>query len=168
MKWLGILFASIACFLIGQNMATQLKEQCQYLQCLKLLLLRIDREIRVSRLPTAVLLQRLAKESDFQPLGFLRKTAQRFTGKQPVSILWEEALEEETCLTKLPDTKSLIRELGGIIGESDWESQTSALTLVNERLDRQLDDAEQRYLTQGRLYRSLGILAGILFAILAL
>ena len=63
---------------------------------------------------------------------------------------------------------SRLRECGGILGGSDWETQTAALSLLSERLDGLIASARERAEKEGRMYRSLGLLSGLLLAILAL
>ena len=54
------------------------------------------------------------------------------------------------------------------LGESGRESQDALLTGAAEKLERLADAAEERARAAGRLYGTLGLLAGLLLAVIAI
>ncbi len=168
MKAAGILLGGFALMLLGSSLSARLREQLQLLLAVKQLFLRIDRELAVRRLPTGQLLRVLAESADFQQFSFLREVSVRFDGRKPLEEVWADALERDRRVRVMPEMAALLRECGGILGSSDWETQTAALTLLTERLDGLIAAARERAEREGRMYRSLGLLSGILLAILAL
>ena len=55
---------------------------------------------------------------------------------------------------------SHLLSLANIIGSSDSDGQLSAISMVEELLKRQRAEAQEAKEKKGRLYRSLGALAG--------
>lgn len=63
--------------------------------------------------------------------------------------------------TSLNDSDiSHLLSLANIIGSSDTDGQLSAISMVEELLKRQRAEAQEAKEKKGRLYRSLGALAG--------
>lgn len=63
--------------------------------------------------------------------------------------------------TSLNDSDiSHLLSLANIIGSSDTHGQLSAISMVEELLKRQRAEAQEAKEKKGRLYRSLGALAG--------
>ncbi len=63
--------------------------------------------------------------------------------------------------TSLNDSDiSHLLSLASIIGSSDTDGQLSAISMVEELLKRQRAEAQEAKEKKGRLYRSLGALAG--------
>ena len=59
-------------------------------------------------------------------------------------------------------------EVGRILGSSNHESQLQTLSLLACRAGELVEQTAARTASEGKLCRSLGILAGLLFAVLAL
>ncbi len=66
----------------------------------------------------------------------------------------------------LPEDRRIIEELGYELGRTDMETQRSLFSHCYEGLARQADAAREQARVRGRMYRTLGISAGILTAIL--
>lgn len=96
------------------------------------------------KLPTAVLTGMLVRE------GLLPKQ------ENP----WE-ALAEQTDAE--PDA---CRELGALLGRGDAESQAAAVELIRSGLALRAEQAAEDARVKGKLYTTLGVLGGMLAAIL--
>lgn len=168
MRWLGILLGAVSLLLAGNSLALRLREETAQLRKVQKLLVRVRREIDVRRLPTGVLLRELADDPDYAKFPFLRETSRRFTGVSPPAAIWTEELARWKGLKRFPESREILKELGGILGSADGESQAAALLLLEERLNRLLAAAEEKSAADGRLCRSLGALAGLLLAVLAI
>ena len=60
----------------------------------------------------------------------------------------------------------IIRNLGRLLGKTDIEGQISEIKLVNNFLDIQIKDAEEEKNKNEKMYRTLGIVAGMTITIL--
>ena len=58
------------------------------------------------------------------------------------------------------------RNLGRLLGKTDIEGQISEIKLVNNFLDIQIKDAEEEKNKNEKMYRTLGIVAGMTITIL--
>ena len=168
MKLLGILLGGLALFLAGNSLAVRLKEEAGLLRKGQLLILRVRRALTVRKLPTGQILRELAADADFACFPFVRKTADRFTGTESPALIWQEEVDRWKGLPHSPAGREALRELGGILGGSDGESQAAALLLLEERMQGSLSQAEKRAAADGKLCRSLGVLAGLMLAVLAI
>ena len=65
-----------------------------------------------------------------------------------------------------PEVKEVLLELGEELGTTDLEGQLSALSQAHIQLQRFQDTYRVTYQKKGKLYRSLGLLAGLLLAVL--
>jgi len=86
-------------------------------------------------------------------------------GGHPFSVSWPKALDE--CVHQLGREEAVIlASLGDVLGRSDLESQLSALALTREQFEQRVGAAREKVITQGKLYRSMGILGGAAAAII--
>jgi len=89
------------------------------------------------------------------------------SNKMPISKRWNEAVKMDS--KKLNLNKSdceIISMLGGELGMTDREGQFKNIEHIRLLLSKQIDDAHEQYLKEAKLFRSLGITAGIFLAIL--
>ncbi len=168
MKLLGILLGGLALFLAGNGFAVRMKEEAELLRKARQILLRIRQELSVRKLPTGSLLRELAADPDFICFPFLKKISVRFTGAESPAEIWREEITQWNGLRQNPAGKQILLELGKILGSSDGESQAAALSLLEQRLQGILEQAEKKAAADGKLCRSLGALAGLMLAVLAI
>jgi len=77
---------------------------------------------------------------------------------------WAFAADE---LTELDNTqRDIIKAVGFSLGSSDVAGQLSMLEVNAQLLDKHSDEAHELYLKKGKLYRTVGLLAGLFIAIL--
>ena len=71
------------------------------------------------------------------------------------------------ALTELQEgERSVIKSVGAALGTSDVDGQLSMLEVNTRLLSDYGDEAHEQYLKKGRMYRTCGLLAGLLAAIL--
>ena len=167
MKWVGILIGGIAMILAGILMGQRLRKRAELLNRIRLLLVRMERELTVRHLPTAQLFRELAEDPDFFSLTFLKEASQCFDGRESPAEVWKQAVSGQKDLSECPGAVELLCAAGGIIGTSDWESQTASLVLLQEKTEEMIRIAEAKAQAEGKLYRGLGLLAAALLAVLA-
>ena len=166
-KWLGVVAGAVACFLLGSSCAMRLKEQLDSFHTLEKLLLRFSKALSLRRMPTKQLLSEAAAAPEFACFLFLKEAAANFDGSQPLEQLWGEAVEKQK--PPLPtEGQEILLEIGRILGNGSWEDQAAALELLKSRLEPITVQAGERMQRESRLFRSLGGLAGLLLAVLAL
>jgi len=66
------------------------------------------------------------------------------------------------------EERVILLRAGELLGTLDRESQCARLSLERESLQKYVEDAVQEKETRGKLYRSAGVLLGILVSVLAI
>lgn len=167
MKWAGILIGGIAMILAGILMGQRLRNRAELLSRIRLLLVRMERELSVRHLPTAQLFRELSADPDFQALSFLKEAARNFSGRESPADIWKQAVSVQKELAECPGASELLCAAGSVIGTADWESQAAQLQLLQEKAGEMIRIAEAKAQAEGKLYRGLGLLAAALLAVLA-
>ena len=110
------------------------------------------------------LLDTFSNRSVYQEFQFLSQTAAHMQQQTPFVQAWSEQVQAEKHLS--PEVKDVVLELGEELGRTDLEGQLSALSQAHIQLQRFQDTYRVTYQKKGKLYRSLGLLAGLLLAVL--
>lgn len=166
-KACGCVSLMIAGSLCGIWKAQQMDRRVQTLQAFGWMLKRIESEIRYTRTPTAEIFAGFLNDPTLSKLGFLPELAASLRRAEPFAEAWEKAIcgaAPAMQWTKADCRMAL--SLGGILGAADAESQSEAIALLEEELAAQQQEAKKNSRTLGRMYRSLGVLAGIGMALL--
>jgi stage III sporulation protein AB len=79
---------------------------------------------------------------------------------------WVEACDELTELEK--SEREILKSVGLALGTSDVEGQISMLEVNAQLLSKSCDEAHEMFLKKGKMYRSIGMLAGLFVAIMTL
>lgn len=78
---------------------------------------------------------------------------------------WNSSLD--TTVTNMKeDDIGIIKNLGRLLGKTDIEGQLNEIKLVNNFLDTQIRTAEDEKNKNEKMYRTLGIVAGMTITIL--
>lgn len=114
----------------------------------------------------------------FQRAGFqrncwfaqvLQECAGGLTAQKPLGKAWREALQEkELDCPMLPEDTEILTDLFLGLGRSDTSGQKQILEPAVYRLEQQIHKAQEQEWKMGKLYRSLGLAAGVVAAILVL
>ena len=93
------------------------------------------------------------------------KNATEEMENKPAGEAWDKSLDAIVTNMKKEDI-DIIRNLGRLLGKTDIEGQISEIKLVNNFLDIQIKDAEEEKNKNEKMYRTLGIVAGMTITIL--
>ena len=93
----------------------------------------------------------------------------RLTENDPIfatigTMGWKSALCQENTLT--PSDREWLAAFGEGLGKTGQEGQAVHITLYRKRLENCLEEAEAAKHTKTKLYRNLGLLAGLAAALL--
>ena len=174
MRLLGILFMSIALTGMGFLLAERRKERLQILIQLRQMVHYLKSQILYSNaaLPDAVCevgehFENL--EIGWSPASFFLNVGRLLEEKreQPFSAIWESAAEEIPLGVSLSkrDRESL-GSLGGKLGYADRKMQERTLLFYQEQLDETIKEVKEEVVNLGKLYRTLGVAAGIFWFVL--
>lgn len=161
-----VLFSSTA---IGFWCSGRLKERIEELETIRRLLLMLRGEIKYTRSTLTEAFGTIGRRLR-EPYGsLLLNTADAMEQMQgqTLSQIWEQCVEEalkESALTK--EDKEKLIHLGSQLGYLDTEMQLSTIELYLEQTQEEIKNAAENFKRNGRLYRTMGIMAGIFLVIL--
>ena len=99
----------------------------------------------------------------------LQECAEGLAAQRPLGNAWREALQRnELDCPLLPEDTEILTDLFLGLGRSDTSGQKRILEPAVYRLEQQIHKAQEQEWKMGKLYRSLGLAAGVVAAILVL
>lgn len=108
----------------------------------------------------------LKNSGSFGRLSFIQGLPAEFEPEQSFSSSWSAALHTQP---ELPDDeREILTRFGSVLGSADTEGQIRQIEGLIGELERLEDRRMEEYLRKGKLYRSLGLLTGVLAAVLVL
>lgn len=170
MKLAGICIIVTMSVLSGWIAAGALKKRVSSLRYMRELIESLILMIRYEALEVDDIALRLSDTESFDELSFVKllgsSTEKLRSGENTFREIWDMAADKCDDGFAAEDTE-LLRRIGSVIGSCDTQGQLSALSLYAIRADKLISDAEEQYKSKGRLYRSLGAVAGALMAVIA-
>lgn len=169
MKLIGAVLILFGGSSMGICAARELQKRSHTLTQFLAALEQIQAELSFSLTPMPELLQRLKKESEEPLKSFFGICAEGLSGLGDTSFssVWNQALRLE-ILALRPEDCIPLEQLGTVLGRYDAEGQRATVGNVCVRLSQQLADAREKQEKMGRVYRTLGISAGVLCVLLLL
>lgn len=164
----------IACILLfsgstalGFGKAASYKERRRELEDTLELIRLLHLEIAYRKDGLAKVFQRTGQKKPCWFADVLRECAAGLETQEPLERAWQDALQKEIrgCPLCREDTVILTDLFLGL-GRSDTRGQEQILKPATERLQQQIRKARDQEEKMGRLYRSLGMAAGVVAAIL--
>ncbi len=160
------------CVFLGVSMIGLLLRRGLYrrVSCLRELLRGlecVERELAFALPPVEALLERLAQETRGECRAVYLSCRERFIfrGEERLEEIWTACFEAAELPLEEEDL-NLIREVGGILGRYDGESQRLALRSIQSRLGGQITAAREEAGRMGKVYGTLGVSLGLLTVIL--
>ena len=99
-------------------------------------------------------------------LTFVRNLPERYQFGEDFHEMWKKALDSQSGI---PDEeRRILSRLGEILGTSDIEGQLSSIVLLEDELMAVKEKREDNYRRKGKLFRSVGVLAGVMTGILVI
>ena len=114
----------------------------------------------------AVILQEWTQTSSIKDLPFPSACLCLYEQGMVFPAAWEESLQTENLNALTMEDRQILADLGNVLGSTGLQGQINQLNLLQSRLKSQWEMASQRYAINGKLYRSLGLLGGLLMVIL--
>jgi stage III sporulation protein AB len=130
---------------------------------------RLETEIMYGMTPLPDALRRISLQCAEPVAGLFRKAAQELAGQTVHSTneIWQRAVEESWKRSSMKNGElETLRQLGFTLGLSDRIDQVKHLRLAASQLQTEEDLAREEQRRYEKMWRSLGVLAGALIAIL--
>lgn len=168
MKWIGSALLLIGCTLIGFGISWRMKRCLKMKQGLLGGLNTIVRELNGRSLPIPDLMEQAARSSDGDAKDLFNECVLMLIHEErQFAEVWETTVEKYSLLIGT-DGKEPIQRLGAVLGRYDTESQKQALSATIRQLEESCADAKENWNRMGKVYRILGLTAGIFLTILLL
>lgn len=153
--------------MVGFSIAKNYAERPRQLHALQTSIEILHTEIVYAATPLAEALRNTSRNTDKAVSTFLARVAGDIQSLRPARLAWQEGLEElEAKSALLAQDIEVLRALGDIIGTSDREDQQRHLLLAARRLEALHQTAVNEAAKNERLWRYLGVLAGVVVIII--
>lgn len=171
LKMSGCLFVVAATTLTGMVRADNIQEQYRQMRILQRLLYMMESEIKYAHIHLGEIflhISRRVKEPYKDWLLLMeRRMGQAESGT--FEAIWRQAVEEKLVSSGLPSKEiDRLGQLGAQLGVMDLELQLRVLSLYQEQLSLSIEEAREEMRTKVRLCHCLGVMSGLLVAVLLL
>ena len=169
LKLMGGFFTILAGSLLGGCLAWEQDRICQEMRYLQGLMLRLRGELWYSRTMLPDIFRRLAGEMK-EPYGrWLSEMADRMCRKDGGNLveIWSQEVGTHLKENMIPEEeRQRLMELGGFLGHADIDMQIRYLDRYLEELADAIKKRQSMLGEKKKLYRSLGMIGGILIAVM--
>ena len=139
-----------------QNRVVELKEFKTILNIMKT-------KIKFTYEPLAEIFKQIAKD-DTEIEKIFGQMANQLSYYQ-VKDVWENCIQYADISIKQED-KDVLKKLGKLLGQTDVEGQISEIEVTENFLDMQIENAEEEKKKNQKIYKTLGVVAGLVFVII--
>ena len=122
----------------------------------------ISTEIRYFASPVDALMRKVSSLPEYRELAVFGICAEKLRGERDFRCAWEESLKETRPRLALDDgDMETLLWFGRVLGTTDIEGQTASCERYGDLLRQRLTLARQDKAKRGKMYSSLGLLAGV-------
>ncbi len=166
-KITGIMLIIICCSLSGIKASDRLKKYSESCELLEETVNRIGIMIRYKSLNIYGIISELKKSESLSGLEFIKNLPDDYENFQEnFSDLWCRAVNSDSGIGD--DEKKILTAFGETFGSGDIKGELSEIEMLIENLRIAGEKRRREYEKKGRLYRSVGILSGVMTGILIL
>lgn len=140
-----------------QNRVVELKEFKTILNIMKT-------KIKFTYEPLAEIFKQIAKDYDTEIEKIFGQMANQLSYYQ-VKEVWENCIQDADISIKQED-KDVLKKLGKLLGQTDVEGQISEIEVTENFLNMQIENAEEEKKKNQKIYKTLGVVAGLVFVII--
>lgn len=152
--------------IIGITISKMYENRVKELREFKSILNIIKTKIKFTYEPLAEIFKQIAKDSSTNIEKIFGKMVNQIQYRQ-VRETWENCIQEADISIKQED-KDIIKKLGQLLGQTDVEGQVSEIEVTQNFLDMQITKAEEEKNKNQKMYKTLGIVIGLVFVIILL
>jgi stage III sporulation protein AB len=152
---------------LGLQHAAGLRHRVSCLKEFLTALERLERELAFALLPVDVLLCQMQAGTRGAAHRFFSSCEERFCkrGEERLEEIWSEEMQK-IPLPLCEEDRTLLQEIGSILGRYDGDSQQLAFQRIHSRLEESIQKAKEESERMGKVYCVLGITVGMFCVIL--
>lgn len=147
-------------FLISKSYKNRVLELKEFKSILNI----IKTKIRFTYEPLAEIFRQVAKDNESEIEKIFGQMANQVSDYQ-VKEVWENCIQDADISIKQED-KDVLKKLGKLLGQTDVDGQISEIEVTETFLDMQIENAEEEKKKNQKMYKTLGIVAGLVFVII--
>ena len=121
-------------------------------------------KIKFTYEPLAEIFKQIAKDNDTEIEKIFGQMANQLSYYQ-VKEVWENCIQDADISIKQED-KDVLKRLGKLLGQTDVEGQISEIEVTENFLNMQIENAEEEKKKNQKIYKTLGVVAGLVFVII--
>ena len=140
-----------------ENRVIELKEFKNVLNIMKT-------KIKFTYEPLAEIFKQISKDNQTNVEKIFGQIANQIT-YYPTKDVWENCIQDADISIKQED-KDILKRLGKLLGQTDVEGQISEIEVTQNFLDTQIEKAEEEKKKNQKMYKTLGIVTGLVFVII--
>ena len=106
------------------------------------------------------------KRENFSALCYIYKLSEEYSGERDFHSEWRELLLSETHIPQ--EEKGILLDFGELLGTSDIEGQLNSIATQRSLMQECSQHRSEEYHSKARLYRSVGVLAGVMAGIIVI
>ncbi len=166
-RFIGIALIVICCFTAGAKASDRLKKYCESCNLIEEILNRTGIMIKYGSINIYGIISELKKSESLSGMDFIKNLPDDFENYSGgFSDLWQKAVNSDVNIGD--EEKSFLISFGEKFGSADISGELSGIEMLSENIRITSEKRRQEYEKKGRLYRSAGLLAGIMTGILIL
>lgn len=167
-KALGLIGLVITSGMTGILKGSQLKQRIIMLYDIQNLVLTMKSQMNYLKEPVSVLFEKLSKKQDSRAFRLPGECLLEMQSKDgEMGEFWARKAKEiyrKTALTE--EDITILSQMGKYLGQTDFANQQAQFQWTEERLHRQIEEAEQQCAQKYSLYCRLGFLGGAAAALI--
>lgn len=152
--------------IIGFSMADKLRESRRICEEIDHLFQQTAFFITYRQDDVYTICRNLKSDPELKHLTFLKNLPDCYNTGEDFRRLWTDALESQKNISG--EELEILVHFGCILGKSDAQSQAESISGLQKELSRITEIRTENLLKKGRLYRSAGLLFGIMAGILVI
>lgn len=121
--------------------------------------------IKYRALTISDMIDEVSVSTAYGSLDFVIEMAEFSEHEPDIHKVWRKAVKNSSMGNK---EKEIMILFGDMLGTSDINGQISAIEIYKKRLENLYEELEREYGSKGRMYRSAGVLIGIMAGIILL
>ena len=163
-KYILLISIFLASTAIGLVIAKMYENRVKELKEFKNILNIIKTKIKFTYEPLADIFKQIANENKTNIEKIFGKMSNQIQYSQ-TNETWTNCIQEADMSINQED-KDILKKLGKLLGQTDVEGQVSEIEVTQNFLDLQIEKAEEEKKKNQKLYKTLGVVIGLVFVII--
>ncbi|MCM1506830.1 MAG: stage III sporulation protein AB [Ruminococcus flavefaciens] len=159
----GVMF-SVAGAVAGISFSERLKNELELCRNIHEMLMNVAVIVRCRAEDVYAVSAELKQNKQLCRLTFLQEIPDKYSPEEDFREIWTNSVNSQKNLPE--DAKKLLCDFGAVFGQSDIEGQLVSIETLGKNAEILTKKYYELYSEKGKLYRSVGMLFGVMVGIL--